>query len=86
MLKKVAVILLLPHYWRTSSSTMFRRETPRLAVPKTGKAMTSLASLEAIRSRHSHLALLYFRLSSAHLPDVSSFSEKDLPYTRGKRP
>ncbi len=45
--------------------------------------MTSLDSLEAVRSCHSHLALLYFRLSSAHLPGVPDFSEKDLFYTRG---
>jgi len=43
-LKNVVAIWLPPRYWWSSSSTFSRRETPRLAMPKKWKGMSSLAS------------------------------------------
>ncbi len=49
-LKNVVAIWLLPHYWWSSSSTIIPRKTPRLAMPKTGRAMSSLALPRAMRT------------------------------------
>jgi hypothetical protein len=54
-LKNVLAIWLPPRHRWSFSSTVFQWVTPRLAMPKTGRAMPSLASAEVMREM-THLS------------------------------
>jgi hypothetical protein len=77
--KNVVAIWLSPHYWCCSSSTVIPKETPRLSMPKTGMAMLSLASPEAMRMTFYPSGTLVF--SSTHLDPA----KRNCAATKGKR-
>ena len=78
MLKNIVIDWLSPRYWWSSSSTVFRWVTPRLAMSKTGRTVSSPASPGAVGTTSLLSGTLVFSslfwASSRRVPIMSSRS------------